>query len=204
MVWLCGLVGLILTDGAGPGGQGINGGIAQSNKDSADLLLSVMQAKNEPVSVVAMQREDTGTDKGNLVVRLKNVASRSIRFLSYTFVSPRCPKSPPKTAGRGIFFGDSAYLSKANAKLTKNEPPVPPGERFSIVVPSAWLVGAKKGARMYGCADDVRPTLYLTHVIFTDGTGWEGFANGSNHDQWDGRPWTPPPVQPEKGRQPKK
>jgi hypothetical protein len=66
------------------------------------------------------------------------------------------------------------------------------------------LEGMERWKKKYGCAETVLPELVLMNVVFTDGTGWEGFADGPNHDQWNGRPWTPPPAQPEKGPRRKK
>lgn len=181
-----------------------------AKRDVADLI-SINSALNEPVRVVRMRfRDDVVGQSGrnrsavdsripDLLVEVLNVSTKVVRFVGYTLDPPdRCPRWRHPLS-YWIWHGDPTALS---GRPLKGPPGVPlqPGERIDLVVKGDYLESIRSMSIRAKCPPGVRSEMTISKVAFTDGTGWEGFADGPNHDQWNGRPWTPPAATPPKTR----
>lgn len=146
-------------------------------------------APNEPVKVKAIHSDPKKREMSlDLVIEIQNRAEKPIRYIAYTLGWPSCPKAHTKPLSPMIEYGEMGPGSR------KKEIGI--GATAELHIPGKTLDGIAKWATKNGCASTVRPDFVLEKVVFSDGTGWEGFADGPEHRQWNGRPWTPSPVRP--------
>ena len=148
-------------------------------------VLNIVRAPNEPVSIVDVRFGDIG----DLLVEVTNISPKSVIFAGYILAPfDHCPESDhPMSFGVG--YGDWRMLSGDGTH--KIDPPAPAGQKVILRVPRKTyelILNSQKRAK---CPFSAKPDLYLDKVAFDDGSGWEGFADGVDHSEWNGRPWIP-------------
>ena len=177
------------------------GAPAPPMSDSAGLL-SVLSARNEPVDVVEMKYLEPFSlppvKKGryrrlkvpNLNIQIVNRSDRAVSYIQYSLDPPdRCPgwRHP-----LSIFVWYGRTEPTAAGPLNPAEPPIAPGQSVQIVVKGADLEWIHAESVKAKCGPNDRTDFTIWKVAFTDGTGWEAFADGPSGTEWNGRPWTPP------------
>lgn len=167
-------------------------------------LISICGAANEPVSVVATHARAraeassrSGSPIADLIVEVTNRSDKPVSYIRYTLDPPdRCPGwSHPFSYW--VWYGQPVGPSHRKIPGTAG-PPVAPGKKVELVLRGVDLEFIRWKGIQAKCHPGAKSDLTIAKVAFTDGTGWEGFADGPNHDQWNGRPWTPPPATQEK------
>jgi hypothetical protein len=180
---------------------GSRGGIAPVMSDSAGLL-RVLRANNEPVQIVEMKYQEPfslpAPKKGrlqrlkvpNLNVWVLNRSDRAVSYIQYSLDPPdRCPGwSHPLSIW--VWYGRTQPT--AAAPVNPAEPAIAPGQSVQIVVKGADLEWIHAESMKAKCGPNDRTDFTIWKVAFTDGTGWEAFADGPSNSEWNGRPWTPP------------
>jgi hypothetical protein len=148
-------------------------------------VIKIVRAPNEPVNIVDIRFANTG----DLIVEVDNTSSKPIIFVGYV-LSPfdRCPKSDHPMA-LWVGYGDWSVLS--NDSSHKIDPPVGPSHKVTLTVSRKAYEGILSSQKSAKCPSSAKPELYLNKVAFSDGSGWEGFADGVDHSEWNGRLWVP-------------
>ncbi len=153
--------------------------------DDSGTILKIIRSPNEPVRVIGVRL--TNPAESELLIEIENLTAKPIQFVFYTVAPADCPRSD-HPAARDVGYGDWAAVSQVRKAI---DPPVPPYGRKEISYPSSIYSGFIGYQKNHGCSSQQRPELYLRNVAFCDGTGWEGFADGPNHSEWNGRDWKP-------------
>jgi len=173
-------------------------------KDPSELVV-IHPALNEPVSVVRMsfraQSDVSTATKGgqrragisDVIVEIVNRSTRPVSFVQYGLQPPdECTGwSHPLTLF--IWYGRTTTPTEEQARA---EPPIAPGAHREIIIPGYEFQAIRSRMQMSRCRPSLKSRLVIEKVAFSDGTGWEGFADGPEGDQWNGRPWTPEPFPP--------
>ncbi len=148
-------------------------------------VLTIIRAPNEPVNIVDIRFANAG----DLFIEVENTSSKPIIFVGYV-LSPfdRCPKSDHPMA-LWVGYGDWRVLS--NDSNHKIDPPVDPNSKVTLTVSRKAYEGILNSQKSAKCPSSAKPELYLNKVAFDDGSGWEGFADGIDHSEWNGRLWIP-------------
>lgn len=143
-------------------------------------LLDIARAPNEPVRVA-----DTRIDKtGDLLIEVENGSSQPVTLIRYYLAHADCPKSV-KPFAYLIGYGDRS-ASSGNGE-SKTEQPLAPHSRATLRVAQKTYKGILNAQKLWKCASSAKPKLILRQVTFKDRSGWEGFADGASHSEWNGR-----------------
>lgn len=153
--------------------------------DDSGAILKIISGSNEPVRVIGIQSIKPG--QSDLLISIENLTARPIRFASYTVAPADCPRSD-HPAAFGIGYGDWSAVSIGREPI---DSPIPAHGRTEIRLPAHIYSGFVNYQKSHGCSSQKRPELWLDKVAFCDGTGWEGFADGPAHSEWNGRDWKP-------------
>ena len=154
--------------------------------DDSGASLKIISSTNEPVRLIRIHPVKPG--QSDLLIEIENLTAKPIRFVSYRLAPADCPRSD-HPAAVGIGYGD---WSAAFPHLRKYiESPIPGYGKKGIRFPRSLYKELLQYQKSHGCLSHQRPELMLDKVAFCDGTGWEGFAGGPHHSEWNGRDWTP-------------
>jgi hypothetical protein len=125
----------------------------------------------------------------DLLIDLENVSSKPIIFVGYVLAPfDRCQKSDHPMAF-WIGYGDWTVLS-ANGSH-EIDAPVDPSHKVTLTISQKVYDGILNSQKLAKCPSSAKPELYLDKVAFNDGSGWQGFAGGADHSEWNGRLWIP-------------
>jgi len=150
--------------------------------------LRIIRSPNEPVQVVGVRFiKSAQSNSRDLLLEVENLSAKSVRFVGYTVAPAGCPRSD-HPAAYNIGYGDWAAISVTGKHV---DPAIPAHVRKNVNLPASVYAGYLSYQKSHGCSADQRPELTLDKVAFCDGTGWEGFADGPDHSQWNGRDWKP-------------
>ena len=148
-------------------------------------VLKIVRAPNEPVNIVDIRFANTG----DLLVEVKNTSSKTIIFIGYVLAPfDRCPESDHPMA-LWVGYGDWSVLS--NDGSHKIDPPVDPSRKVTLTISRKAYEGILNSQKAAKCPSSAKPELHLNKVAFNDGSRWEGFADGVDHSEWNGRLWVP-------------
>jgi hypothetical protein len=130
-----------------------------------------------------------GNSRGDVLISIENASRKRIRAIEYNLAGAVCPRSE-KLVYPIFIYGDPKALGFRSQKASGA--PIAPTGTAVIQVAASTYSGLVERQRSDGCASEAKPEFTVQHVVFCDGTGWEGFADGPDHSLWNGRPWTPP------------
>ncbi len=148
-------------------------------------LLNIVRAPDEPLNIVDIRLGNSKS--GDLIIEVENISSKPVTFIGYTLApADDCPKSDHPLAF-WVGYGDWSVLPGDGERGV--DPPVNPNHKVTLTF--SRYGGILKYHRWAKCPAGVKPDLYLNKVAFSDGTGWEGFADGIDHSEWNGRAWFP-------------
>jgi hypothetical protein len=137
----------------------------------------VTDPADAPLRIVRLEpRPRAPGRRPDVRVEAVNRSGRAISFAIWVVDPPDRGNHP---FSREIWYGRAQ--PQADGPYVAGEPEVAPAASIRFVIHGADLGGAE---------------LHLWQVAFTDGTGWESFADGPSHDHYSGRPWTPPAALP--------
>ena len=143
-------------------------------------LLNISRAPNEPVTVVDARIDKTG----DLIIEVENISSRPVTYIGYYLAPAVCPKSV-KPAAYWVGYGDQSVLSSTSKH--KTDLPLDPSRKVTLTVSQKVYKGILKFQKSANCASSAKPELNLSRVVFNDRSGWQGFADGAAHSEWNGR-----------------
>jgi|WetSurMetagenome_2_1015567.scaffolds.fasta_scaffold195447_2 hypothetical protein len=150
--------------------------------------LRFIRSPNEPVQVIGVRSIKSGqSNSRDLLIEIENLSTKSIRFVGYTVAPADCPRSD-HPAAYNIGYGDWAAVSVTEKHV---DAAIPAHARKEVLLPASVYSGYLSYQKSHGCSSDQRSEVWLKNVAFCDGTGWEGFADGPAHSEWNGRDWKP-------------
>jgi hypothetical protein len=153
-----------------------------------ESFLKILRAPNEQVRVIGVRHATSvQLNPGDLLIDIENLSEKPIRFIYYTLAPADCPSSDHPVSF-GVGYGDWSAVSP---RKTTTDSPIPAHGRREISFPASIYSGFLNYQKSHGCSPRQRPELTLDKVAFCDGTGWEGFADGPDHSEWNGRDWKP-------------
>jgi hypothetical protein len=164
--------------------------VGEGPSGDATSALKLVRAADEPLAIASIYFANARGKAGDVVLEIENRSHKAIRYAAYTVGWPDCPLQRVKPGAQIVSYGNIGTFGIAGRAA--EDRPIKMGGRAVLRIPLALLDSMERWKRKYGCAASIQPELVLSRVAFNDGTGWEGFAGGPKHDQWTGRPWTPP------------
>lgn len=147
--------------------------------DQSDWL-KIARSPNEPVRVAETRFDDAG----KIIIQVENISSQPIIFIGYILAPADCPKSNHPAAFY-LRYGDQSGL-RGNGEH-EIDPPVDPSGRATLTISQKTYKGILNAQKSAKCASAAKPKLNLMRVVFADRSGWEGFADGVDHSEWNGR-----------------
>ena len=148
-------------------------------------VLKLVRAPNEPVSILEIRFANSG----DLLIDIENISPKPMIFAGYVLAPfDRCPKTDHPMAV-WIGYGDWSVISGNG--IHKIDAPIDPAHKVTLTVSRKVYDEILNSQKLAKCISSAKPELYLDKVAFNDGSGWQGFADGVDHSEWNGRPWIP-------------
>jgi hypothetical protein len=107
-----------------------------------------------------------------LELEVKNTGSKPIHYLYVIFLLPDSLLEDGISIGFRVSYGRSS-LSDANTPLRPDEPPIPPGESFTLKLRETTWKGFEMQREEKKITDPKRVRLELQILEYGDGTGFE-------------------------------